>query len=117
MNVAHASIVWLPVRDLGRAVEFYCHTLGLQEKHRDGDWAEVEASGLRIGLNAHEQPGGRGGAVIAFEPEEPLDTAVDHLREQGVNFAGEISEHPWGRIASFEDPDGNDLQLYEPPRR
>jgi predicted enzyme related to lactoylglutathione lyase len=25
-----------------------------------------------------------------------------------------ISEHPWGRIVTFKDPDGNDLQLYTP---
>ena len=33
----------------------------------------------------------------------------------GVEFEGDVSEHPWGKIASFKDPDGNDLQLYEPP--
>ena len=28
---------------------------------------------------------------------------------------GEISEHAWGRIATFKDTEGNDLQLYAPP--
>ena len=27
----------------------------------------------------------------------------------------EISEHDWGRVATFKDSEGNDLQLYEPP--
>ncbi len=32
-----------------------------------------------------------------------------------MDIPGDISEHAWGRVASFKDPDGNDLQLYEPP--
>lgn len=24
--------------------------------------------------------------------------------------------HPWGRVATLEDPEGNDVQLYEPPQ-
>jgi len=26
-----------------------------------------------------------------------------------------MSEHEWGRVATFKDSEGNDLQLYEPP--
>lgn len=117
MTAMRASIVWLPVTDLDRSVEFYTGRLGLPEEHRGRDWAEVQADGMRIGLNSsqHESPHGNGGAVIAFEPDGDLDGAVAELRDQGVEFAGEISEHPWGRIATFKDPDGNDLQLYEPP--
>jgi predicted enzyme related to lactoylglutathione lyase len=112
------SVVWLPVTDVGRAVGFYRETLGLEVLDQQDDWAEVEANGLRIGLNGTESetPGGEGGAVIAFQPEEGLDETVEALKGQGVEFAGDVSEHPWGRIAAFHDPDGNSLQLYEPPR-
>jgi hypothetical protein len=34
---------------------------------------------------------------------------------QGVEVAAEISEHPWGRVTTFKDSEGNDLQLYGPP--
>jgi predicted enzyme related to lactoylglutathione lyase len=44
-----------------------------------------------------------------------LDQAVERLRGESVDIAAEISEHPWSRVATFKDPDGNDLQLYEPP--
>jgi catechol 2,3-dioxygenase-like lactoylglutathione lyase family enzyme len=114
--VIGASVVWLPVSDLDRAVEFYRDRLGLQERQHESDWAELEADGLRLGLNARESPGGSGGAVIAFRPRDGLDRACAELREQAVEFADGISEHPWGRVAPFKDPDGNDLQLYEPPK-
>ena len=38
---------------------------------------------------------------------------VDELKSAGVSIAGDVSEHPWGKIATFLDPDGNELQLYE----
>jgi predicted enzyme related to lactoylglutathione lyase len=113
--ISDSSIVWLPVTDINRAVDFYTQ-LGLSKGNVDDNWAEMRAGGLRIGLNEGESPGGQGGAVIAFQPEGSLEDAVSQLRDQGVEIAGEISEHPWGRIASFKDPFGNDLQLYEPPK-
>ncbi len=111
------SVVWLPVTDIGRAVDFYGQTLGLSVSQQQDEWAEVEAGDVKIGLNARDEatPGGDGGAVIAFKPQGDLDGAVSQLEGKGIALAGGISEHPWGRVATFQDPDGNDLQLYEPP--
>lgn len=52
--------------------------------------------------------------AVAFYRDD-LDATVADLKDKGVEFAGEVSEHPWGRIAPFKDPDGNDLQVYAPP--
>lgn len=109
------AVVWLPVSDMPRSLSFYRDTLSLDELQSGEDWAELDANGLHIGLNATERPGTEGGAVIAFQPRNSLDEAVEQLRAEGVEIAGEISEHPWGRVTTFKDPDGNDLQLYEPP--
>ncbi|MGX6449472.1 VOC family protein [Patulibacter sp. S7RM1-6] len=109
--------VWLPVDDLDRAVGFYRDTLGLDVVDHEGKWAEVTAGDGRIGLNAsdRESPAGSGGAVIAFGTDGDIEDAVARLRDKGVTFSGELSEHPWGRIAPFKDSEGNDLQLYAPP--
>jgi predicted enzyme related to lactoylglutathione lyase len=40
---------------------------------------------------------------------------VSGLKEQGVEFPAGISEHDWGRVATFKDSEGNDIQLYEAP--
>lgn len=110
------AAVWLPVTDMGRAVAFYGETLGLQVTEHDDDWSEVDGNGLRIGLNGSESPSGDGGALLAFQPDGELEEEVQRLKEAGVTFSDDISEHPWGRIVPFKDPDGNDLQLYAPPR-
>ncbi len=111
------ATVWVPVSDMQRAIGFYRDTLGLDVEDHDGDWAEVSAGGTTIGLNESEDEGAgaSGGPVIAFSPKQGIEETVDGLRSQGVEIAAEVSEHPWGRIATFKDSEGNDLQLYEPP--
>ena len=108
------AAIWLPVTDMQRAVSFYRDVLGLDVMDHDGDWSEVTAGDQRIGLNASESPSGDGGAVIAFAVGD-LDGTVSELTGRGVEFVDGVSEHPWGRIAPFKDPDGNDLQVYAPP--
>ncbi|MCW3041642.1 MAG: hypothetical protein JWM31_3547 [Solirubrobacterales bacterium] len=111
------SAVWLPVTDMDRAVAFYTETLGLKLKEQNEDWSDLEYDGVRVGLNGspQESPAGDGGALIAFAAGDDIEGTVEELKGRGVTFSGEVSEHPWGRIAPFKDPDGNDLQLYAPP--
>ena len=114
---AGVATVWVPVEDMERAVGFYRDVLGLSIKSQGEDWTEVDADGLTIGLNARETAtaSSGGGAVITFRPDEDIDSEVERLTAAGVSFAGEISDHPWGRIAPFKDSEGNDLQFYGPP--
>lgn len=111
------SAVWLPVTDMDRAVRFYGETLGLTVNDQQAEWSELEADGVKIGLNGRpeESPSGDGGALIAFHVDGELEAEVDRLKGEGVEFSGGVSDHPWGRIAPFKDPDGNDLQLYAAP--
>ncbi len=111
------ATVWVPVSDMGRAVAFYRETLGLGVKDQGDDWSEIDANGLTIGLNARESThgGAGGGAVITFQPDSSLEDEVRRLTDAGVEFAGGISDHEWGRIAAFRDSEGNDLQFYAPP--
>jgi len=110
--------VWMPVQNIDRAVDFYEDILGLPIVKRDGPWAEIDANGVRVGLNSREPEGtqGGGGPVLTFQPEGGLEQAVEDLKERGVAFPAGISEHYWGLVATFKDTEGNDLQLYESPQ-
>ncbi len=116
MSIKRIATVWLPVTDMDRSVGFYRDTLGLEVSQHEDEWSEVMAGDVRIGLNGRdeEEPGG-GGGVIAFHAEPDIESAVSELEGQGVEFSGGVSEHPWGKVATFHDPDGTELQLYEPP--
>ena len=115
--VGGVANVWVPVEDIERALDFYQNTLEFSVTKRDGSWAEIDANGLNIGLNGREPQGTRveGGPVITFQSEAGLEAAVEELEDKGVEFPAQISEHEWGRVATFKDSEGNDLQLYEPP--
>src|SRR5690348_9620932 len=117
MSLKGIAAVWLPVTDMHRAVAFYGETLGFKVTERDDDWSALDANGLLLGLNGspEESPHGDGGAAVAFQAEGELEDEVDRLKQAGVEFPDGISEHAWGRIVPFKDPDGNDLQLYAPP--
>jgi predicted enzyme related to lactoylglutathione lyase len=109
------ATVWLPVTDMQRALSFYEDTLGLGVEQREDEWSMVRVGDVGIGLNARESPSGDGGAVIAFRADEEIESAVETLKGKGVEVVGGVTDHPWGRVATFKDPDGNDLQYYEPP--
>jgi predicted enzyme related to lactoylglutathione lyase len=112
------AAVWVPVTDMRRALEFYEDALELSVTERGEDWSALDADGVMVGLNGspQETPHGDGGALIAFQPEGELEDEVERLQSRGVECPDGVSEHPWGRIVPFKDPDGNDLQLYAPPR-
>jgi predicted enzyme related to lactoylglutathione lyase len=112
------AVIWMPVQDIERAKGFYGDTLELTVTKEDGDWAEVDANGLTIGLNGREPSGAgvEGGPVVTFQPESGLEETLDNLKARGVDIPAGISEHPWGRVATFKDSEGNDVQLYEPPK-
>ena len=111
------ATVWMPVEDMDRAVKFYGETLGLTVKNEGEDWSELDANGVMIGLNGREKTHGEstGGAMLTLQPDGSLYDELVRLTEAGVTFVGEVSDHSWGRIATFKDSEGNDLQLFEPP--
>jgi predicted enzyme related to lactoylglutathione lyase len=115
--IGGVATVWVPAKDVGRAADFYRDKLEFDVKQQNDDWAEIDANGLMIGINAREEEGAgaSGGPVIAFQVEDSLESAVEELKGRGVEFDTEISDHPWGRLVNFNDSEGNDLQLYEPP--
>ena len=44
-----------------------------------------------------------------------LRELMDTLRKEGVTVAGEIEEADYGKFAWIMDPEGNKIELWEPP--
>jgi predicted enzyme related to lactoylglutathione lyase len=107
------------VSNMDNSVRFYTEVLGLKLTNRFGDhWATVEAGrGLTIGLHPaspkYPAPGTKGGMMLGLEIDEPISVLVARLGEKGVRIKGPIIEDGPGRFAGLEDPDGNEIYLWE----
>ncbi|MFF7970850.1 VOC family protein [Streptomyces sp. NPDC007905] len=117
MTITHASFVTLPVSDQDRALRFYTDVLRLEvTADRDlpqGRWLQVAPRGAQTAFTLS------GPAMGGFEPGSArgimlLTTDVDadcaRLAAAGTAVQGP-DDLPWGRMASFTDPDGNGLML------
>ena len=115
MRLEAVDHVWFWVGDMDRAVAFYRDALGLEVGRRHGDeWAELDAGPIRIGLHGAREgrPTPHGGTAV-FRVDD-LDVAKASLQQRGVVFEEHLGEVPGiARYASFDDPDGNSMQLIE----
>ena len=116
LQMAYANV---SVTDIEKAATFYPDVLGWTLRRRDegfGD-SQFDAGPITLGVavvkpeadNFAELVGGRTG--IAFGAEE-IDSVFEELKHNGVHFAMEPADQPWGgRLALCADPDGNGFYL------
>jgi catechol 2,3-dioxygenase-like lactoylglutathione lyase family enzyme len=117
-------IVWTEAARFPAMLEFYRDTLGLQPRAIRDDfasfnWRSDDPDAVRLNVVVHSEVLGRARdrlhLMLNFIVDD-IDTAYDQLRALGVRFLRPpAEEHFGGRIATFEDPDGNLLQLLEQP--
>ena len=116
------------VKDAGRSSEFYTKHLGFEVKHQNlPAFAMLSLGPLELILSgpgssgARALPDGRrqesGGWNRIVLRVGDLDTSIEQLREDGVQFRNEIETGPGGRQIQIEDPDGNPIELFEPAQR
>ena len=109
------SVVYLYVRDFERSLSFYRDVLGLAFDASDG-WAEAHlAGGMRFALHAaHDGVSdfSSGSMHLDFAVGD-IDAAAARLRAAGVRV-GEIYREPYGSHCTFVDPDGYELELFQP---
>lgn len=117
MTITHASFVTLPVADQDRALRFYTDVLGFDVvadmSMPAGRWLQVGPKGAQTvftlagpGMGEFEVGSARGIMLVTTD----VDADCARLAEAGVRVDGP-AEYPWGRMASFADPDGNGLML------
>ncbi len=105
------------VKDLGQALEWYQSTLGFELIYHmeEMGWAELKSpvDRVNVGLSQVEDHKPEGGATLTFGVKN-IDRARATLEEQKVRFDGETLTYPeMVRLATFFDPDGNKLMLYQ----
>jgi predicted enzyme related to lactoylglutathione lyase len=113
MEIERVDTVGVPSRDGKRSRQFYVETLGLRPDERS--WNEFWIGETCFAIWYPEQFGGE------FEPQknsiallrvEDVEAARAELEAKGVEFVGETLDTGVCHMASFIDPDGNELTLH-----
>ncbi len=53
--------------------------------------------------------------MINYQVED-LDAVLEALRDEGVTIDPKREDHEYGRFAWIMDPEGNRIELWEPPK-
>lgn len=101
-------------KDLEKSVTFY-ESLGCELVfHVPTKWAELKLGEVKIGLCPvfeNFEPHQHTGLVLEVED---LKESFEQYKAKEVSFINEPIEAMHGLMATFEDPSGNRLDLYQP---
>ena len=105
------------VSDCSKSIAWYQEMMGftLQYHLEEMGWCEMASSVARVnvGLSQVETPKVEGGPTLTWGVKD-IDAARSELESKGVKFDGETREIPdMVKLATFFDPDGNHLMLYQ----
>lgn len=113
MTIERVDAVGIQSRDAERSRVFYVDTLGLRPDDRMryefwvGDTCFAIWEPHRFGVECEPQKGG-----IALLRVEDVAAARAELEAKGVEFVGETFDTGVCHMATFVDPDGNELVLH-----
>lgn len=109
----HFDCIFYYVANMDAAIQFYSNTLSLKLISRDYV-ARFDIDGVLFELvpsSDDRKLRGSGNGRLCLKVDD-INHAVDYLRTSGITV-GEIRRVENGKIASFEDPDGNEIGLWQ----
>jgi predicted enzyme related to lactoylglutathione lyase len=118
---ARLIFVALRVRDLEASARFYREAIGIplreaggldEETHHEYSWTDAEY--LHFALFP-ATPGAETRSIeLSFQVDD-LDLAPSQATAAGAEVASMPQDQPWGRTASYRDPDGNVVGITQRP--
>jgi catechol 2,3-dioxygenase-like lactoylglutathione lyase family enzyme len=118
------------VNDVSAAIAFYTTHLGFDvERQPAPGFAILSRGELRLLLSASTGPGGAAQPMPDGRKPEPggwnriqlevddLASKVETLRKAGARFRNDIVTGFGGKQILLDDPAGNPVELFEPPRK
>lgn len=109
----HFDCIYYYVRHLDRSIQFYSDILGFKLVSHDVV-ARFHADGVLFELvptSDESKLGGSGNARLCLKVGD-MKRTVRELRDRGVHV-GDIHVVQNGMLAPLEDPDGNELMLWQ----
>jgi predicted enzyme related to lactoylglutathione lyase len=112
-------LIWTERARFDAMARFYRDQLGLTPRTSKADFINFDWSGVRLSVSVHDRVTGANRDPFRIM----INLAVDDVRavhsrltSAGVVFVRPPELEDWGgRVASFLDPDGNLVQLFQLP--
>ena len=118
--------IFIQVKDMQKAIDFYHHTLGIPLDKQDEERAYLQTERGHVVLQIENHTGRhRGGGPLHFAftvTEETFDVVLETLAGSTHFVRGPYGERGEGRALFMLDPDGNETEvntryLYGAPKR
>lgn len=107
------------VKNFNECLSFYRDVLGLRlvgSPSENSNFATFDVGGTDFSIHGGYKGKGNGPIQIHFITDD-ISSEVKRMKNLGTRFAEEIKEFPWGGLeATFVDPDGNEIDLYQPKK-
>ena len=114
------------VTDVERAIGFYTQVLGFKLEQQNAAVIAIVSRGPLLLLlsgaaasGARPMPDGRrqepGGWNRILIYVDDLDAQIEKLKAAGARFRNSVESGPGGRQIQIDDPDGNPIELHQPP--
>ncbi|NQV49198.1 MAG: VOC family protein [Candidatus Marinimicrobia bacterium] len=107
------DLVWFPVVDFERAKKFYQEDLGFELVLEDEDskWAEFQISpGAKIAIHGVKATNANPVGALVLDVEN-IEKSELTLAGKGIKLFNKEEIPGLAKLASFNDPDGNVIQL------
>jgi catechol 2,3-dioxygenase-like lactoylglutathione lyase family enzyme len=107
------SFVYVSVPALQPALAFYRDELGLDEAWREGDGTvalELPGSSVQLMLDVAPDDHARWSSGPFYEVDDVKQFVKDHPH---VSWVGDAIDVPGGRSATFSDPAGNIMHVFD----
>ena len=114
------------VKDVSRSIDFYTRQLGFKLDMKNlPAFGQVSGGNFKLILSGpgasgsrpmpdgrQQEPGGWNRIILQVKE---LPTRIEALKKAGLHFRNEMEVGPGGKQIQLEDPDGNPIELFEPP--
>jgi catechol 2,3-dioxygenase-like lactoylglutathione lyase family enzyme len=111
--ISGVDTIGIPSQDTARSRQFYVETLGLRPDDRSSNefWIGEACFSIwepgQFGVEFRPQPN----SIVLLHVDD-VEAARSELEAKGVEFVGETFDTGVCHMASFRDPDGNELTLH-----
>jgi predicted enzyme related to lactoylglutathione lyase len=112
-------LIWTEAGRFEEMARFYRDRLGLTPRTTKPDFINFDWAGVRLSVSVHDRVRGPSAdplRIMVNLAVSDITGAYRRLSAAGVVFTRAPEREEWGgQVATFLDPDGNILQLIQPP--